>query len=1071
MKLLRLTMTAFGPYRSQEVIDFEKLNTARLFVISGNTGAGKTAIFDAICFALYGQASGTSRKDSQGLRCLLADPATHTEVNLTFAMGQHRYRAQRRMGLVKPGNKTATGEEHLLERWVAESDTTPGSDAGRWELMLERNRVREMNDTIQQLLGLDQRQFTQIVMLPQGEFEKLLLSDSTEKGVILRQIFDTGLYERFTKKLEHQAREASRQYEKQAEKLKLLEEQARGLFQRKEEAAAGLHETLHPPGDEPDQASAAPLEKTAGGLAAVFSQEQWNTRQVMVALDKELEQLQQAVSQGKEDLKVLAKASQQAAENLLKAQSINQQLEVLAAREHRFQELEKQGEARQKQEESLDQARKAQRIEGEYRLLEERGKETTVKEQLLKEAEAQLKLADQEKNATSKVYQEEKGKEPLRLSLTEKVTVLRGHLPAVKTLAEEADRAQKLALQNKQEKEALETLTVRIKNGKKLRQQQKQEQETLEAALEGSETLPEEQARLTELKNQLNSGVELTELLKEQTADAHTAQKKWEAGKSDFETLEQQWVEGQALQLAAHLKSGEPCPVCGSQHHPQPATAATPPVSREALQKAGKQAEVAFGAYQQAVARVKATKEQLEKVEQWLTKNEIPREHLTVSLEKAAQQLTTVTRSLKAVKEKRDALTKLKQQEKKSEQLLGELEQEHEGKAEMLQKLKGQLDMLQGSLEARQKQIPQELQQITALETAIREAEKNQQEAQQAWEKVEKAMTRSRDAFARAETKTQNARENLKTAQEQVKNQQQVWLQALQQEGFAHEIAFTQAQMSREAMTAGEAELKAYREEKNLLIQQLLEQREALKDEKKADIMALKDAADTLANNLETRRQQEANREEQLRQGRACRLQMEKEGMLLETLEALRNRLTTLHRIANGSDNQERISLETYVQQTYFRQILQAANRRLRLLTDGRIELVHREEREKHGKRSGLGIEVFDMHSGSTRSVHTLSGGEKFNASLCLALGLYDIIQQESGGTLMETMFIDEGFGSLDTHESLPRAVDLLMEIQQAGRVIGIISHVEELKERLPAVLSVQKQSDGSSRTSIQVKG
>ncbi|SMP53990.1 AAA family ATPase [Anoxynatronum buryatiense] len=1071
MKLLRLTMTAFGPYRSQEVIDFEKLNAARLFVISGNTGAGKTAIFDAVCFALYGQASGTSRKDSQGLRCLLADPVTHTEVGLTFAMGQHRYRAQRRMGLVKPGNKTATGEEHLLERWVPESEATPGSEAGRWELMLERNRVREMNDTIQQLLGLDQRQFTQIVMLPQGEFEKLLLSDSTEKGVILRQIFDTGLYERFTKKLEHQAREASRQYEKQAEKLKLLEEQARSLFQRKADAAVSPQETLASLANESQQAVSVPFEMTVGALDSVFSQEQWNTRQVMAALDEELEQLQQAVSQGKEDLKALAKASQQAAEDLLKAQTINQQLEALAVREQRFQALEEEKETREKQEELLDQARKAQRIEGEHRLLEERMKEAAAQKKLLKEAEEHLKLADQEQNAANKAYEEEKDREPLRASLTEKATLLRGYLPAVKTLAEETARAQKLTLQYKVEKEALETLVNRIKKGKELRKQQKQEQETLENVLEDSETLPEEQARLTELKNQLTNGVELTQLLKEQKLNAHKALKKWEANKKDFEALEQQWVEGQALQLAAHLKDGEPCPVCGSQHHPQPASAATPPISREAVQQAGKQVEAASGVYQQAAAQAKATKEQLSKVEEWLKKKEIPLEDLTGSLENTTRQLTTLTNQVKAVQEKRNDLKKLKVEQVKSEKLLEELEQKHGAKDETLQQLKEQLNQLQGSLEARQKQIPQELHQITALEKAINEADKKREEAQQVWEKVQQAMTRSQNTFARAETKVQNARQNLKTTEEQGAHQQQVWLQALKQEDFADEAAFKQAQMSREAMATDEADLKAYREEKNLLTQQLREQREALKGAKKADLMALKEAADTLSKNLETRRQQEANREEQLRQGRQCRLQMEKEGILLETQEALRNRLTTLHRTANGSDNQERISLETYVQQTYFHQILQAANRRLRLLTDGRIELVHREEREKHGKRSGLGIEVFDMHSGSTRSVHTLSGGEKFNASLCLALGLYDIIQQESGGTIMETMFIDEGFGSLDTHESLPRAVDLLMEIQQAGRVIGIISHVEELKERLPAVLSVQKQSDGSSRTSIQVKG
>ena len=1071
MKLITLAMTAFGPYRSQEIIDFDKLNAARLFVISGNTGAGKTAIFDAVCFALYGQASGTSRKDSQGLRCLLADPVTHTEVQLTFAMGQHHYRAHRRMGLVKPGNKTATGEEHLLERWVPETDPTPGSEGGRWELMLERNRVREMNDTIQQLLGLDQRQFTQIVMLPQGEFEKLLLSDSTEKGVILRQIFDTGLYERFTKKLEQQAREAARQYDKQAEKLKLLEEQARGLFQGNAHAPVSSQETLASLTNESQQAGSVPIEMTVGALDSVFSQEQWNTRQVMAALDKELEQLEQAVNQGREDLKALAKAAQQAAEDLLKAQTINRQMEALEMREQRFQVLEEEKEARQKQEETLGLALKAQRIEGEYRLLQERLEEATAQKKLLKEAEAQLKLALDQHQAASKAYQEEKDREPLRTSLTEKVTQLRGHLPGVKTLAEETAKVQKLTLQSKGETEALEILANRIKKGKEMRQQQKQDQEALETALENSDTLPEEQARLTELKNQLNTGVELTQLLKEQQVNAQEALKKWEAGKKDFEALEQQWVEGQALQLAAHLKAGEPCPVCGSPHHPQPATAATPPISREVIQQAGKLVEAASGTYQEAAAQAKATKEQLEKVEQWLTNKEFPLQELTASLEKTNHQLTTLTHQVKAVQEKRNELKKLKIQQVKSEKLLGALEEEHGAKAETLQQLKEQLHLLQGSLEARQKQIPQELHQITALEKAIDETDKMRKEAHQAWEKRQKDMTGSQETFARAETKAQNIQNNLKTTEAQGTRQQQVWLQALKQEGFADEAAFKLARMSREFMAAEEAALKAYREEKALLNQQLREQREELKGAKKADLMALKEAGDTLSKNLETRRQQEANREEQLRQGHQCRLQMEKEGVLLERQEALRNRLTTLHRTANGSDNQERISLETYVQQTYFRQILQAANRRLRLLTDGRIELVHREEREKHGKRSGLGIEVFDMHSGSTRSVHTLSGGEKFNASLCLALGLYDIIQQESGGTLMETMFIDEGFGSLDTHESLPRAVDLLMEIQQAGRVIGIISHVEELKERLPAVLSVQKLSDGSSRTAVQVKG
>ncbi len=1037
MILNQLIIQALGPYKGKEVIDFDTLNKAQLFAISGNTGAGKTAIFDGICYALYGRASGQHRSNAEELRCIYADDEDYTEATLEFTIQSQRYKASRLMGHIKRNNKTKTGGAMELHRWTVSDET---AEAG-WESMLESGKVSEMNEKVLELTGLDVDQFRQIVMLPQGEFEKLLLAKAEDKMRVLRQIFHTSLYQRFTEKLDQRRKDAELEYHQYRQNIRSREDSLEELL--KEEESLAVNELLQ--------------------------EGERNTYRLMEILPKDIKNLEEEAKKLEMQLEQQDGNIQKADEAYHQAKQNNRQIEELESQRQKMKELQERKAAMDKKQQSLEEAHKAQKIEHLYRRREESRKEYEQKTKGWKLAEEKFKTTEEKLVKAQKEWENHQKETPLRQEKEKQYNQMLEALPKVKDLSDKKGvllKQQKEAEKLQQElggmKKTLQSLQEKLK-------EKKEERETLASELEEEPRLLKKQSALHQQHKERQEVIRLKDEEKQLQEKTNKARSAWETCKKETKSLENRWIENQAAFMAVNLQKGQPCPVCGSHEHPKKATGLGDEISREKLEKAKEQESVSSGKRIQLATKLETTQQAIhDLVEQWEVDHssmvELKKQEKTLAEEKLA-----VDEKLNRIENQRKKDQELKREMDAAEKEIGQLSEKLKQVEEKRQHLEEQMAVRRGNIESIQESIPENLMNLEQMETQMNSFEEELKKAQQAYEKAEKQYSRLREERATAGANLQNAGENAKEAKKVVETVWLQWQESLLREGFSSEEAYAAASMPAEQIKSLQYELQQFRDQWTLTEEKIKHMEKALQKMEKADLEALLQYCNQLRREQKQLQKKYGRKEALVREAASLKESIEKEWAILQQVEEKRNRFTELYQCANGTGNDQKLALETYVLQHYFHRVLAAANLRLDELTMGRYRLVADEEREKHGGRSGLGIDVIDSFNEQRRSVRTFSGGEKFNASLCLALGLFDVIQSESGGTEMKTMFIDEGFGSLDTQESLPRAIQMLNRIQETGRVIGVISHVSEMKEQLPAVLEVIKRPDGSSTTSIRV--
>ncbi|MHA6483206.1 AAA family ATPase [Paenibacillus sp. strain BS8-2] len=1042
MKPIKLTMIAFGPYRDAEIIDFSELGDRRLFVISGNTGAGKTTIFDAICFALYGSASGEDRADSRMLRSHFADEETHTSVELEFESGGKRYRVFRQMKHRKGNNKSETGEK--TELYVIEGDAAiPGVD---------RFMTTEVNAKLLTIIGLTKEQFSQIVMLPQGEFRKLLTSDTDNKEDILRRIFRTELYEKLEGRFQLRYRQMSEELkEAQAVAATVMRQAAEALPQRAD-----------------------------GKLSATFRQDSYNAGQVREALESEAHFYHESALEAGSRKALLGSDMESQHEKLRARLALNAKHEELGARRSDRELLMRRQEEIAALERELILSAKADALAPYAEQAADTSRAQQIRRESLRQRQEQLAAMDKEQAAAIAAHQAEKDKEPERREVELELHRLGELVPVVSTLADqraaladirrrEADAAAKIAA-------AASALTSR-------------KQEKLGVAAEGQRAeaaasqVPEISEKLSLLERQGKGVKRLLELdanmKRWQELERESAQA-MEDAVAQAAALERRWIEGQASLLAVHLHDGETCPVCGSAEHPAKAVPADDLPSKESLDVAKAQ----LAAVQQELMRAKAEAAAAagsQRVEQQELAEHLP-EMLpgdaaasTTSITSLQQLQSELRMSWKSTKEQSDAL------------------KEQASKLEPLRKKLGQIDAEIEKLEREQEVLRSEMG-ILSVEGAAKEGvlAKELDRVPEQWREPEalklrlsvlhKQQSTLSESLTAAQQRLQNAAGQFAAARAHA---EQAATQAAEAEGAA---AATATRMQAELGKAGFGDDRAYRDAVRTDAQKELLKRET--EGYRLSLAAAVEATTRLETELAgtawsaaddlheliaaTRASYEsALAEEQMAvqyKAEASRLaaSVELAAAQVVELEAKLAQVLDIYAMMKG-DNAIKISFERYILIEYLEQIVAMANIRLHELSGGQFQL-HRSGRlETRGKQSGLGLDVYDAYTGQNRDVKSLSGGEKFNASLCLALGMTDVIQSHQGGVSIEMMMIDEGFGSLD-EESLHKAIAALVDLQKAGRMIGVISHVQELKEAFPASLTVSKTKEGFSRTSFVLK-
>ncbi|MFC5529386.1 AAA family ATPase [Cohnella yongneupensis] len=1032
MRPIRISMTAFGPYRDTETVDFRRLEDRRLFVISGNTGAGKTTIFDAICFALYGSASGEDRAETRMLRSHFAADDVHTAVDYEFGVGGRTYRVVRQMPHKRGGNKNETGGKAELY------ETTSGQDVP----CVDRFIVSDVNAKLESVIGLTKEQFSQIVMLPQGEFRKLLTSDTDNKEEILRRIFRTGLYEQIEERFQRRHRELQDTLKQEKAMQDVYVKQAEETLPKRDD----------------------------GALTLALAQPYRSSAQVMDGLTQEAGyygELESAVAARRDELGgLLADAENALRDGLALAGRFAQLADKQAQREQMA--------ARQADIDALAQsvqlAEQAAKIEPYEEQAAAASRQVAAKSAQLERtlaavAEAERGLA----NAEERVRVEQ-AREPERAEAQLALQKLGEYAPIVRTLAEREQELLRLQQEERKlaaERDSGERQLAELKESRRVQLERLKAMETELARLPSvREQYRQAGDRYKWLKEMLTIEAKLHETSRNEASFGEAAAQ----ARRRHDEQEALWVEGQAGLLALHLHDGLACPVCGSEEHPHKAPAAVNIPSREQIQALKEQLRVAEQVLSEAAAQAAASAElrgsKVAAMDELGLSDAIP----------WTEQLAQAEASGKALRADKDKLEALEREVEPLKTSLEQAEQAHEKLTADRERLQEKLHRItldrstkQSLLESELGRVPEDVRTPARLEARIGETAALLKRLTDAWEEAQQALQRMQTRVAVERANAAQQRSQLEEAEQQRAATARRFADELAKSGFADDAeAYAAAKLAEPERAARLQRIEAFRASLAALVQQIEELERELAGREAPALEALHEAIAALKAQAEgavaelhaaQRHKQEAER---------LLAAIAKSHAQFNELELQHQSVSDIYQMLKG-DNALKISFERYILIEFLEQILLAANVRLQELSGGQFLLQRSDRLETRGKQSGLGLDVFDAYTGQNRDVKSMSGGEKFNASLCLALGMTDVIQAYQGGVSIEMMFIDEGFGSLD-EESLGKAIQTLVDLQRAGRMIGVISHVQELKQAFPAVLEVSKTKDGYSRTAFILK-
>ena len=858
-------MRAFGPYAGETVIDFEKLQGRHLFLICGPTGAGKTTILDAMCYALYGKTSGD--RTGEKMRSDYADSSERTEVIFDFMLGDKTYRATR-------------SPAQMVDKKRGSGQTLAAMQASLSELEdgKEINTLRTgIEEAAGKLIGLNADQFCQVILLPQGDFRKLLVAKADEREAILKQLFKTQRFSEFKDRLKDRLDAKVREkMEKQTREDQILstagaadEKQLASIV---EEAEKSLQEAVE---------TTRKQEKESNEFREVYQKE--------TALMGHFTELDKALKQDA----------------------------ALKNEEGRMKEMEA----------SLSLIRSARELAPYFDQLDGITREGRQEAQKLKTAKADMETY-------------------ARLN---------------------------------------ETLEKRIQELDAMKEKREEERKT---ALKMQDLVPKAKlygAAVQALKNAQNALSRAEEETKRLQASAEAARKARDAQKEKADAVRKSYIDGQAFLLAEGLEDGVPCPVCGAIHHPAPARGGDYVAKAEDVERAQKEYERASAAYDRA--------------------NDAKEKHSTGAYAKAVSDHAKADAQMKTLEEIPEAYRDPKFLEMESTRLLTDIrkwEQDKETAAAQLRKAGADL---------------------SASQAACRNAEERREELVKKYRETESVLKEASDKA-----------------------------------GFQSLDECKEWYKKKDTEESVRKTLEQYRADRKSTEERIKAEEQETAGKERPDMLALNEKSKALQDQLKKASERAAalkERTETLQKAVSDARAIEKE---LEDLRKEEGLIRGLYDLTSGKKT--RITLERYVLGTLLDDVANAANLRLLSMSRRRYSL-HRMTDESGLGKGGLSLEVSDSFTGRSRPANTLSGGETFLASLSLALGLADVVQSRQGGVRLDTMFIDEGFGTLDP-DSLNSAMNTLIDLQNTGRMVGIISHVPELEERIDARLRITPAEKGS---------
>lgn len=1016
MRPVRLTLQAFGPYANREVIDFRNAVEAGLFGIYGQTGSGKSTIFSGMTFALFGEAS-KSEQDRTSLRSDHAAADLITEVEFVFDVGERRFVVVRQPDQMRPkqrgeGETKSAHEAYLFDATGLSLDEITGETRGK---IIAEKKVRDVDAAVSELLGYGAEQFRQIVLLPQGRFEKFLSAKTNERVAILRDLFDVSLYQALMADLKEQAAEAERQVRDEravcAGRLK-----AEG-FESTDTLLEGI-----------DAAQAAVRERTTVEADA-----------------KKQAQTAETALRSAEVVEAKFVASEQA----------QAKLNVLMGRKAEFASIS----SRVKQ---AERARLIVDVEAQLKAARQDVQDANIK---LAAAKESAEKALQNVRVATEALSKEQARAPeieaarKRKDDLERFAEVLEAASASAEAVESALEAQRMAQATFEEsKDRLNHLrTTRTQRDTALKSARITESARAELMKAQTHLLIQKKAAEDHGKAEADVLSARAAFEKESAASAEAIEHEAKA-RSAHAAAEQALAAAQALHLATKLESDAPCPVCGSTDHPNPATgdienAGRDQAFREARDRL-KEAERAARAVSERLAGQKAT---LAAREETLSSLEPPTCTLAAILDKIRQTEADLGAlgpavNLDEAEAAIEALDKqIQTQETETERLRSEADKRRNAATEARAARAGKLEA-----------VPDALRTQSEITSAMDETSRILIELVEAKDRAEAELKAAREAVLSADATRKGAEESVAACKVRLEKAEATFRKRLSEQALTEEV-YQSLKPAIPTIDSDSESVRRYETELNEAQGAANAATSAIGDLTRPDLPVLKEAHETAVATLNKATEDRIAASNRVGQLEKLRQSLEDTMRKLDEAEAVSGPLRKIAALANG-DNPLNLKLETYAIGAMFDRVLEAANLRLGPMTSSRYQL----ERDTEGGRGsrGLGIQVFDVHTGKSRGTDTLSGGETFIAALALALGLADVVESASGKVRLDTIFIDEGFGSLDTENgsgTLDQVLNVLNSLVKQSRAVGLISHVPLVQEAIPNGFYVRKGLGGSA--------
>lgn len=1044
MKPIYVKMSAFGSYAGEVTVDFTALDHG-IFLITGDTGAGKTTIFDAITYALYDKTSG-GKRDGEMMRSQFADEDVRTFVEFKFIYKGAcyiitRYPRQERISKKrnKDGEYTRTIDQASVELIMPDG-------------MPYRGKIKEINQKVEEIIGLDVNQFTQIAMIAQGDFLKLLHAASKERKEIFAKIFDTEIYRRIEDELRVLAKEINAK----------LEDNRKDIIREMDNVQCIEGSVFT---DE--------WEHTSGFLESNQEAQLILVRKIIAEAIQTENELNERLAEHQDKLNLVITELKQADE-------INKLFDALLQLQANKEELDAKKAEMELINNKIRRAKKAAVIVPKEQVFLSRQQElekcrlriSSIKKWLNENKEL---LQSRKKDSEAKEA-EYKSMNPILASSISKINEL---LPKFEKLEE---LSAKLELCKKEEQTAMaghEQITEKIKNESQSQEQLVKEQ--AELRIEADKLLSISQAvdRMTEKKASLDKLMVSIQTLQKYLDEYNLKIKEAQETEAvvnrlteDYEVFYQSFIEGQAAILAHELKEGCPCPVCGSEIHPMPAALSSSSISQAELQKAKNDKDNALRELEKKKDAMQQAKQQYDKqktiadiegsrsISPDFDAKAITADELKAALVECSKQLENETNKKKKSEAARETFDK---NEAKLKQLGESLENLRLQKEENAQTLKV-AELKAAGLAADIKNL-----QASLIYDSKDTAQKELTAARDQMQQLELAMTSSAKSYQQLLEESNKQEGNLKAEEatsvrisDELLLLEQAFNNEIKEQGFVDKDSYHESIIPAAELSGMENTYQQYREELIRIensLKHCLEQTKGKTriqtdslEEKRAGLEAVKVQLEERSKTVYGIRSRNETILKRVEEHTEIRQKLKKEFSVINRLEAT----------ATGKAGQKRLNFQTYIQRKYFNSILNEANKRLIVMSNGQFILKCRDIEDLSNQGEvGLDLDVYSLVNDQSRDVKTLSGGESFMAALAMALGMGDIIQNTAGSIHIDTMFIDEGFGSL-SDETRRQAINILHGLSDGKRLVGIISHVTELKAQIGTKLLVTKTDKGS---------